>query len=61
MDAVNEESKKDKDPLLTYGLSNVLNHLCLALASPAFFRLPALAYKWGSSDGCASLSVFCCC
>ncbi|ROT82496.1 hypothetical protein C7M84_024351 [Penaeus vannamei] len=54
LDAVNEESKKDKDPLLTYGLSNVLNHLCLALASPAFFRLPALAYKWGSRWLCVA-------
>lgn len=59
LDAVNEESKKDKDPLLTYGLSNVLNHLCLALASPAFFRLPALAYKWGSSDGSGFLLAYC--
>ncbi|XP_037791801.1 sodium-dependent noradrenaline transporter-like [Penaeus monodon] len=58
-DAVNEESKKDKDPLLSYGLSNVLNHLCLALASPAFFRLPALAYKWSSKTGSGFFLVYC--
>ncbi|XP_042880429.1 sodium-dependent noradrenaline transporter-like isoform X2 [Penaeus japonicus] len=58
-EALNEENKKDKEPLLSYGLSNVLNHLCLALASPALFRIPALAYKWSSNEGSGFLLVYC--
>lgn len=42
----------EEEPLLAFGPTNLLQHLYLALASPALFRLPSLAYKWSSEKGC---------
>lgn len=46
------EQREDEEPLLAFGATNLLQHLFLALSSPAVFRLPALAHKWSGKNGC---------
>ncbi|XP_068244795.1 sodium- and chloride-dependent taurine transporter-like [Palaemon carinicauda] len=49
-EATGTESIKEEEPILKYGFMHVLHHFYLATASPAIFRTPALAYKWGGAD-----------
>lgn len=53
-----DEGLEAKEPVLAFGATNLLQHLHLALASPALFRLPALAYKWSSPEGSGFLGVY---
>lgn len=46
------EGEDEVETSLAFGANNLLQHLFLALASPAVFRLPALCYKWSTQEGC---------
>ncbi|XP_042231209.1 sodium- and chloride-dependent neutral and basic amino acid transporter B(0+)-like, partial [Homarus americanus] len=48
----------EEEPLLAFGATNLLQHLFLALASPAFFRIPALAYKWSTPNGSGFFTAY---
>lgn len=48
----------EEEPLLAFGPTNLLQHLYLALASPALFRLPSLAYKWSSEKGSGFFTAY---
>ncbi|XP_071537736.1 sodium- and chloride-dependent glycine transporter 1-like isoform X2 [Panulirus ornatus] len=52
------EHREDEEPLLVFGATNLLQHLFLALASPAVFRLPALAHKWSSKNGSGFFTAY---
>ncbi|KAK3883970.1 hypothetical protein Pcinc_011723 [Petrolisthes cinctipes] len=53
-----KKDQTEEEPLLAFGATNLFQHLYLALGSPAIFRLPALAYKWSSSNGSAFLIAY---
>nr|XP_053627876.1 sodium-dependent noradrenaline transporter-like [Cherax quadricarinatus] len=49
---------EEDEPVFAFGATNLLQHLCLALASPALVRLPALAYKWSSDEGSGFFTAY---